>query len=350
MTEGAAKRVRRLALAIAMAGVAAGAGGCGDGDGHAPTAAERRALNGSLAALQSTFEAGDRQRLCARMNATARRQVGLVADRLPGVCVDDVAEALETIDSGGGMRGIRDVRLVTAVVTDERATATVDLDGHGRVDVPLVRGGSGWLLGSFFGTPPAEAQAAASAAGTAPELDAERPVELEDDFGERCPALADADYPQVDGGCELIVSTSRVKLTIGTAFGHFEFGVCQLGYRVLVDGEGRTWTDSLHLRGPNRINNGCADVRACEDSEGDSFPWRGRISLTSDGRYVHRMDACFDTCIGFYAGPLTIGLSRGEQGGWRATAADAGVGASGLRFDGRMGVKPSRFGLAPASG
>ena len=132
---------------------------------------------------------------------------------------------------------------------------------------------------------------------------------------------------------QVLVLAPRIKLTIGTAFGRFEFGECQLSYRLLVDENGRAWTNSVELSGAGNVNNGCADVQPCELEQGSVLPWRGRVSATQAGRFVHRMDVCLDTCIGFYAGTLSMTLARDERG-WRAVASHAGVGASGLTLDG----------------
>lgn len=345
--EAAAGGIRRRALAVAVAGaaLALGAGACADDEGPSVDAAEQHgAVADTVRALQQAVQDGDRRRLCEHMDATARRQAGLVAHGQQDGCVQDLREAFEVIDSGGGLRAVARSRLVEVSATDEEATATLALHGHGRVDVPLTRNGSGWRLGSFFGTPPTEAEDAAAAGRARPVLGEGRAVDLAGGAASRCFPLFAGDYPELVGGCQLNASASRIRLTIGTAFGHFEFGKCDLAYRVLTDGKGRAWTDSLKLTGPGRVNNGCSDVRECEDAERRPLPWKGRLSMTSDGSYLHRMNACFDTCIGFYAGPLTIRLSRSGRG-WRADAVSAGVGNSGLRFDGPIALQPDGFEL-----
>ena len=345
--EGAAAPVRRRSLAAVLAAVAVAfaTGGCGDDADRPPDTAEQRAaVKDALRALQRSVEAGDRPGLCARMDATAKRQAGLVAHGRQDACVEDLGEAFEVIDSGGGLRGLRRSSVVAVAAEEDQATATVALDGHGRVDVPLARGDSGWRLGSFFGTPPAEAEAAAAASRTATIAGDGQVVTVADGPGMPCFPLFDAGYPRLDGGCRVGASSSSVRVTIGTAFGHFEFGECELGYRIVTDGKGGAWTDSLSLRGPDNLNNGCADIRECENSAGDPLPWRGRISVMPDGSYLHRMNACLDTCIGFYVGPLTMRLSRDHRG-WHATADNAGVGNSGMRFDGRIDLTPNDFEL-----
>jgi hypothetical protein len=173
--------------------------------------------------------------------------------------------------------------------------------------------------------------------GSRPALAAGGAVAVADGTGAPCwPLLADR-YPHVAGGCVVGAGARRVRLTIGTAFGGFTFGTCELAYRVLVDRKGHTWTDSVVFRGPRNVNNGCSDVGACEDAANDPLPWRGRVSVVRDGRFVHRMDVCLDTCIGRYVGPLEVTLSRHGRG-WRATAANVGIGRSGLRLDGRLAL------------
>jgi hypothetical protein len=270
-----------------------------------------------------------------------------VAHGRPDGCAKDLGEAFGVIDAGGGLRATRRPRLLAARVSGDDATATVAVGGHGRVDVPLVRDGAAWRLGSFFGTrPPRDGFAPAPARAAAPDPGA-RGVVVESGGAPCWPLLADS-YPHVDGGCALAAAARAVRLAIGTAFGYFTFGTCELGYRVLVDDNGRTWTDSVVFRGPGNVNNGCSDVGACEDADNDPLPWPGRISITGDGRFAHRMDVCLDTCIGLYVGPLTVTLSKGGRG-WRATAANAGVGRSGLRLDGGIALGGDGLRLSRAS-
>ena len=321
-------------MAIALALLTVAFAGCGQDDQAASgERGEQKAVAQALHALQRAFRAGDRQQVCARMSRTARRQAGLVAHGHVDGCVEDLAEALETIDPDGGLRPPRSGPVEVAVA-GTRATATLARDGRGSVAVPFERAGAGgWKLATFFGTPPPQGRAAAAAGRRAPYPPARRPVTVGEAPNAPCLPLFAEDYPLIAGGCELDALAPRIKLTIGTAFGRFEFGECQLSYRLLVDENGRAWTNSVELSGAGNVNNGCADVQPCELEQGSVLPWRGRVSATQAGRFVHRMDVCLDTCIGFYAGTLSMTLARDERG-WRAVASHAGVGASGLTLDG----------------
>lgn len=328
----------RAAVGVAVAVLGIAAGGCdGNESSRSGQAADRHDVSEAVGAVQRAFRAGDRHALCARMDATARRQAGSVAHGSQDECPEDLGEAFDVIDAGGGIRARRHAQPVAATVMGDEGTATVAVEGHGSVDVPLTRGGSGWRLASFFGTPPREAEAAMARDRPAPFPPARGAVTVTERGGPCLPLFAEG-YPQIAGGCELHASTRRLRLTIGTVFGSFRFGHCELGYRVLVDRKGRAWTDSVELRGPKGVNNGCSDVRGCENSASEPLPWEGRISMTGDGDVVHRMNVCLDTCIGFYLGPLTVEMSRRPGRGWRADATRAAVGATGLRFDGAIEV------------
>jgi hypothetical protein len=333
---GKARR-RLAAVAVAWATLASTVAACdGDQVSMSGDIADRRAVAHAVRLVQRAFAAGDRERLCALMDATARRQAGLVAHGTQDRCPQDRQEAFVVIDAEGGMRAQRDARHVASTVTRDAATATVELGAHGRVNVPLTRSAGGWRLGSFFGTAERAARASMTADRPSPLPLAGGEVVVTDGHGYPCLPLFDDDYPQVGGGCELRAIARRMRLTIGTVLGRFEFGHCEIGYRVMTDERGRTWTDSVVVSGPDNTNNGCSDVRACATAGGEQLPWRGRISATRGGRFAHRMSVCLDTCIGFYAGPLTVGLSK--RVGWHAIAANAGIGLSGLRMDGRAAL------------
>lgn len=327
-------RLTLAGLVIALVLTPAIAGCDQDGGQASQEAAEQKAVARALLGLQRAFKAGDRAEVCARMSPIARRQAGLVAHGQPDSCVQDLTEALKVIDSGGGLRA-SPFGPVAVAAEGRRATATLALDGHGAVGVPLERTGKGWGLATFFGTSPLEALDAAAASRRAPYPSARGAVTVGEAPNVPCLPLFAEDYPLIVGGCELSALAPRIRLTIGTAFGHFEFGECELKYRVMVDESGRAWTNAVEFNGAGNINNGCADVQPCELEKGLALPWRGRVSATPAGRFVHRMNVCLDTCIGFYAGTLSMTLERGERG-WRAVATNEGVGNSGLRLDGTV--------------
>lgn len=318
--------------------------GCDDGSSE--DTADRDAVSRALQAMQRSFLTEDWPGLCARMGADARRQAGRVAGGQSRDCPADLRAAFGAIEGAGGLRGARGSKIVAVDVTGEHAVATVALEGHGRVDVPLVRDNRGdWRLESFFGTPSRRALWDAIAVRTAPFPSARQPVAVADGAGSRCFPIFEDDYPEVVGGCELYALAPQMELAVETPFGRARLGACELTYHVMVDGGGRSWTDTVALGGADGAGNGCWDARGCGTS--GPLPWRGRVAATADGRFIHRMDACLSTRLGFYAGPLTVELSE-ESDGWRAMAPDATVGASGLRLEGTIELTTVGFAPRPA--
>jgi hypothetical protein len=134
------------------------------------------------------------------------------------------------------------------------------------------------------------------------------------------------------------MSTRAMPLTILTPLGDFEFERCAIAYRVRVDASGRTWTEGLEVEGDPQTSAACGDVDACYDFEREATaPWRGRIYPQDDGRFLHRVDMCLRTCVGYFVGKLEVELWQ-EDGAWRAKPVNGG-GDTGFRFDAPLRVK-----------
>jgi hypothetical protein len=164
---------------------------------------------------------------------------------------------------------------------------------------------------------------------------------------ERCSAIAvgtGSRADQVRGGCVLDAVGYVVDIAVLTAVGDVPFGRCTVEYDVHVDGAGRTVLDRIAFPG----GGACGDAEPCwtgrKDGEVRWLPWRGRIVRTGDGELEHRVDACFDTCMGRFEGPLALeldlpsgataaaGSSRSRTMSVEAPARV--VGESGWRLDG----------------
>ncbi|HEX2161339.1 MAG TPA: DUF4430 domain-containing protein [Thermoleophilaceae bacterium] len=299
--------------------------------------------------LARAFARGNLRALCARISESAKRQAGLMAHGKVESCPRDLRQAFAIVDPDSTLRfaGRRSIGKVSAA--GGRATVTLEVAGRPHVDVALVESDGRWLLDSFFGTPQelAERSAAAVREAAFPSGPG-RPARVADAGGVACfPFFADQ-FPEIDGGCELQVSGRRVAVTVATPFGDFDFGDCEFGYTALADDRGRTWITDVSFT--SRVNNGCADLRECR-AGGEEAPWRGAIRAVGDDRLVHRIDACLDTCVGFYTGELIVRLTR-RRGRWTAAVArSAGgtVGLSGFGLDGRLDVESDRLRIRAAT-
>jgi hypothetical protein len=108
------------------------------------------------------------------------------------------------------------------------------------------------------------------------------------------------------------------------------FGHCYLNFKVQIDSSGRTLVSEIAIGSDNP----CSDTASCANKQRtDRVPWRGRIVRMPDGRLVHRIAACFETCVGRFAGELEMDLER-EGAAWRTSARNATVGDSGFTVDG----------------
>ena len=141
-----------------------------------------------------------------------------------------------------------------------------------------------------------------------------------------CPGLDDASSP-----CrKFITSEGKMRFKVRTLAGDMNFARCLYNFNLQIDGRGRTKVDTMITGGKSP----CNDIRPCRDKKRTRWlTWSGQIERTSDGRLIHRADACIDTCLGQFKGTLVMRLSRrGER--WRATVDEAPVGMSGLVIEG----------------
>jgi hypothetical protein len=270
------------------------------------------------------------------MTEHAKIQVGVIAHGKRETCVRDLRQAFKVIK--GGMQKGQAPEPGEVEVQGNRATVAVPVASRSS-QVPLAKEGGRWRLDTFFGTPLGETNRAADRSRTGPFPAAtDGPAEVVSPGGSRCPSFFEDSYPEISGGCLFRVTADEVTLSIATPFGDLRFGDCMIDSTSFVDSSGRSWTPIFDVQG--KVNNGCSDVHECTGARESKLPWKGRIVSTGEGRAVHRINACFNTCIGYYAGVLSLELERVGQR-WKVTAADAQVGESGLRFDGPLQSTPS---------
>lgn len=157
-----------------------------------------------------------------------------------------------------------------------------------------------------------------------------------------CPAIDVSDPKQPRGGCVVeTVATGDVEIVIRTVVGDMLFGDCSYDLDMRVDGSGRTYLQEVAVGGPSP----CNDMNSCDRR--NPKPWRGQIEAGPGGRLTHVLDACFDTCMGQFAGELRLDLKR-VGGRWVQTADRAVTGDSGYQLDGRWRLAPSDLDIRPS--
>lgn len=351
---------RATTLAVVAALAAAGvAGGCGGDDEVGLAAEDRQKIEASLEALQAGFAADDIARMCRHMSVDAHELAGAAVHGLGSDCEPGVERLLNLIRKNGGLaRSAQQPALVGVGADGAAATVTVkDADGA-RVGLPFKRERGRWKLDSFFGSAPQRITHAASRAAAAPFPRRHGGlVEVTHRNGQDCPALRpalDGPIKRVGGGCKLRIYTDAgIPVHVATPFGTFKFADCQMYMDIRVDSSGRTWATDLMFNSL-RSDDGCGDVYQCtadpvadQRLEPQELPLKGRLG--TDGEKIrHVTSVCLETCVGFYAGELTIDLRRDGRG-WRARASEAGVGDSGFRLDGALRVRANGLDIRPAS-
>jgi hypothetical protein len=290
--------------------------------------------------LQRAFAKRDYRGFCAWVTPSAARSVGMAAHGEATTCERDVRRLFGLIRKGGGWRHVNAPRVVDVKVQGDTATAIVALDRRWRAQVALARRDGRWSLNGLFGQPVGPSRRLAERID---KTDFPPPgrtaVEVKDGNGTPCPELSEADYPAVKGGCRIQTAGRITPFTMLTPFGDFQFDRCSIAYRVRVDASGRTWTDEFNVEGdPKNPVSACGDVNACFDYKREELaPWRGRIYPDGRGGYVHRMDMCLQTCVGYFVGKLNMRMVR-DGDSWRAIPIDGG-GDTGFRFDSPLLVK-----------
>lgn len=186
--------------------------------------------------------------------------------------------------------------------------------------------------------------APAPTATTAP--DAQRSVHVSaasDQAG--CPAISRGRGGAARGGCVLKMGSQGIDVSVLTAVGEMPFASCLFFYTVHVDAGGRTLVSGVEMFGDSP----CSDAVPCfprsffTDGIQDTAPaWDGRLTPDGQGGFLHRVDACLDTCMGRFEGEVVLRLERDARGRWRSLAGEATVGRSGWTFDGAWKVDAPR--------
>lgn len=296
-------------------------------------------VTSNIKRLRQAFLDDDVAGLCELMTKSAKVGAGTAVHSTPTTCTRDVRRLFNTIEKGNGWEYKGQPRVTGLSLDGNDATVLMSL-GQALAEVPMAKVDGQWKLDSFFGTRREHARRFAATARGRPfpaavPADAlgDTTVKVRDAAGSPCPALSDQEFPQVSGGCEVHAASSiPAQLAVLTPLGYFAFEKCSISYRVLADRAGRTWTDTFDATG--HPDSACGDVNACFDKDGTLVPWKGRLRSDGEGGFIHRMNACVNTCVGSFTGDLVIRM-RPQGKGWRAEPVNGG-GQTGFRFAGPL--------------
>jgi len=155
------------------------------------------------------------------------------------------------------------------------------------------------------------------------------------------PVTAASREPRVSGGCAFSAE-GAFAMHMLSVVDDLDFAECDVVFTIRVDGSGRVRLDDMWVRGTSP----CNDVRPCQEEYQDLRPWRGTIAGRAGDGLRLSLKACFDTCMGRFAGPLETTLTPTSDRGWRLSL-DPGagrIGDSGWRLEG------SGWRLSPTGG
>lgn len=165
-----------------------------------------------------------------------------------------------------------------------------------------------------------------------PQLASGAEVEVRDTAtGERCPAFELKGARAARGGCAFETFAENIDMSIVSPLGHFVFAECGASYKLRIDGHGRVLLQDFHVLGDSP----CFDIESCfsrVDERQRFSPWRGKIRAP-DGRLELVVNACLDTCVGHFEGPLVLRLRKSAHG-WRALSGAGAIGDSGWELRG----------------
>lgn len=128
------------------------------------------------------------------------------------------------------------------------------------------------------------------------------------------------------GGC-VLRARGESEMRYLSAVQDMRFARCEVRFQIRLDARGTAVIDRLVAYGGSP----CNDIYGCYDN-GPPRVWRGHLAMTGGTRIRLYVDVCLDTCIGRFAGSMTLRLSPVAPGVWRVDGTNARVGTSGWRF------------------
>ncbi len=184
-----------------------------------------------------------------------------------------------------------------------------------------------------------------------------RAMDVTGDTPKPCPAI-EVRGTDVHGGCVIHAVNGNIELSVVTAVGRMPFARCESYQTIHIDSYGRTLTEEIGVLGESP----CPDVKPCFPGHSrerrERPPWKGQLILRPGGAVEHQVRACFDTCMGRFAGRLVTRVDD-TAGLWRARATRGSVGLSGWEIAGGWEWKrdlssddglPTGLALRPAHG
>ncbi|HYI81082.1 MAG TPA: hypothetical protein VEW67_09505 [Thermoleophilaceae bacterium] len=139
----------------------------------------------------------------------------------------------------------------------------------------------------------------------------------------------------ITGGCVAKLSDA-MTVEIMTPFGRMPFATCQLNLIAHFEVDGKVAFEGITVEDiEDSQKYPCPDIRPCHP-ESDLAPklWQGEVRARGSDFEI-ALDICFDTCAGWFEGPLVVRLDR-TSAGWRMVADRAEIGESGLEMSGSL--------------
>ena len=160
--------------------------------------------------------------------------------------------------------------------------------------------------------------------------------------GWRACAEGETDLRPPSGGCAFEVAGDG-RFRVATPFGDMALASCRLDFELRIGPSGFVAMGELGRSGPSP----CGDIRSCNKQvDLEPSPWLGRIETDGHGGMRTVLDACLDTCVGWFEGPLTLKLERTATG-WRLRADESMIGKTGLHIRGEWWLDGPSLRLVP---
>jgi len=298
---------------------------------------EEAKIEQMLAALQGAYFSQRYDIACSHLTHRTQREVGSFGHSAPTSCEKDMARRMSARILSPRDLVAPEVERLT--VKDDRATGDLRLGGLAPVGMSFERESGKWKLAKLFGTVPQHLPLQQALAATTPDS---APATVEPvtvgGAAKSCPEVRVRSIT-AQGGC-VLEAEGTFQFTVLHAFGDRLYASCDLNLLLQIDGQGKFIVTSVgSARGVEPAGDTCGDIYMCGNGDGESALWRGRVVSTRGGMRARVVNACFDTCLGRFAGPVSAPLSSLSGEKIRLKLRLAALGTSGLALSGHWDLK-----------